>query len=71
MYLRDGRNKIVKLFEDKYIELTGFPYNVKQEPESESETKYELEYEKKYEPEFEKKNYCRKKTITTRRYRSA
>ena len=41
--LHNGRNKIITLFEDKYIKPTGFPYNVK--PESESEPKYELEYE--------------------------
>ena len=45
MYLRNGRNKIIKLIEDKYIKPTGFPCNVKPEPESESETKHELEYE--------------------------
>ena len=28
MHLRKGRNKIIKLFEDKYIKPTGFPYNV-------------------------------------------
>ena len=41
--LHNGRNKIITLFEDKYIKPSGFPYNVK--PESESEPKYELEYE--------------------------
>ena len=60
MYLRKGRNKIIKLFEDKYIKPTGFPYNVKPEQEPKSEPKYELEYEYECEPEFEE-------TITERR----
>ena len=45
MYLHNGRNKIITLFEDKYIKPTGFPYNAKPEPQPESEPKYELEYE--------------------------
>ena len=47
MHLHNDRNKIIKLFEDKYINPTDFPYN------AETETEPEVEYESEYEPEFE------------------
>ena len=50
MHLYTGRNKIIKLFEDKYIKPTNFPYNAEPEPELE---KCESEYKPKYVPEFE------------------
>ena len=50
VYLKNGRNKIIKLFEDKYIKPTDFPPNAKLGLEPQLE--YEPEYETEFKPEF-------------------
>ena len=51
MYVYNGRSKIIKLFEDKNIKPTNFPYNAK----SELEPELQLELEPELEPSFEDK----------------
>ena len=51
MYVYNGRSKIIKLFEDKNIKPTNFPYTAK----SELEPELQLELEPELEPSFEDK----------------
>ena len=57
MYVYNGRSKIIKLFEDKNIKPTNFPYNVK----SELEPELQLELEPELEPPFEENTLERTK----------
>ena len=50
IYLKNGRNKIIKLSEDKYIKPTDFPPKAKLGLEPQLE--YEPEYETEFKPEF-------------------
>ena len=68
IYLKNGRNKIIKLFEDKYIKPTDFPLNAKLglEPQLEYEPEYEqnlnqnLQKLEQKEQNIEDKKYLKK-----------
>ena len=61
MHLHNGRNKIIKLFEDKDIKPSDFRHNTKLESQIELELKLELESDLKPELPFDESISERKK----------